>query len=134
MSSLALPSGSKKVTPVLGFLSVSIVVTAFSPHFLAHFASLHMPCGDCNASSTHCRCASRSAFLIMRLFRFLAALYASQLSSVCSRLFWRFKRRVSAWMSLHYWVYPAFDLRERRLNDMDPSIASLIAKTMFLTY
>ena len=79
LSSSTLSSGSEKVSLILGFFSISIIIIAFSSRFLAHFASLYIPCWNCNTSLMHYRCTYYSAFLIMRLFWFLTALYIFQL-------------------------------------------------------
>lgn len=106
----------------------------FSPRFLAHRVSFHMPSGVCDASSICFRWAIFRAFFITRPFWFLATLYAFRLSSVCSRLFWRFRRLVSICMSLHCRVHPSLNLGERYLIGLDSLIARSIARTTSSVY
>jgi len=133
-SNSVLSSSFEKISPVLGFLNINIIIIVFFSCFLVYFASLYIPCGDYNTSTTHYRYTSRNVLLIIRLFRFLVTLYTSQLSLIYSWLFWRFKYRVSAWISLYYWVHLALDLEERRLNNIDSLITSLIIKIISLIY
>ena len=61
----------------------------------AHFASFHSASGDSDACSIRSLCALRSAFLIVLALWFLAARYASHVSSVWCRLCAIFSRCLS---------------------------------------
>lgn len=78
----ALSAGSETICAVSGSSSTGVISGAWLFLFLAHFAILHRASGDSDALSTLLRCALLSAFLMTRPLRFLAARYASHVSSV----------------------------------------------------